>query len=174
MSVIFVAAYNFQVLVPLLTFRRLSGSSELYGIVMSFLGLGAVTGSLLIASWVRPGMALIAACCGLLSACHVWLALPLGVEFALAGMFLLGVACGLFNVTVASTLQLRARDDMRGRVMAIYNIAILGCGLVGAPLIGTLADAVGVSDTYLAIAAVCAGPAAMTAWTWLTRNGPER
>src|SRR5271155_2276138 len=52
MSVVFVAAYNFQVMVPLFTSRMLGGSSELYGIVMSFLGLGAVTGSLLIASWV--------------------------------------------------------------------------------------------------------------------------
>ena len=40
MSVVFVAAYNFQVLVPLFTFRMLGGSSELYGVVMSFLGLG--------------------------------------------------------------------------------------------------------------------------------------
>jgi hypothetical protein len=70
MSVVFVAAYNFQVLVPLLTFRMLGGSSELYGVVMSCLGLGAVTGSLLIASWVKPGVMMIAAWCGLLSIVH--------------------------------------------------------------------------------------------------------
>ena len=40
MSVVFVAAYNFQILVPLLTFRMLGGSSELYGVVMSFLAGG--------------------------------------------------------------------------------------------------------------------------------------
>jgi MFS family permease len=167
MGVIFVAAYNFQVLVPLLTFRMLGGSSELYGIVMSSLGLGAVTGSLLIASWVKPGVMMIAAWCGLLSVVHIWLALPFGVYFALAGVFLLGVSCGFFNVTVASTLQLRARDDVRGRVMAMYSIGILGSGLVGAPLAGTLADMVGVSVTLLIIAAICAITAAMTAWTWL-------
>jgi len=167
MSVVFVAAYNFQVLVPLLTFRMLGGSSELYGVVMSCLGLGAVTGSLLIASWVKPGMMMIAVWCGLLSIVHIWLALPFGVYFALAGMFLLGVSCGFFNVTVASTLQLRARDDVRGRVMAMYSIGILGSGLIGAPLAGTLADTVGVSNTFLIIVAICATTAAMTAWTWL-------
>ncbi len=167
MSVIFVAAYNFQVLVPLLTFRMLGGPSELYGVVMSCLGLGAVTGSLLIASWVKPGVMMIAVWCGLLSVIHIWLTLPLGVYFVLAGMFLLGVFCGFFNVTVASTLQLRARDDMRGRVMAMYSIGILGSGLVGAPLAGTLADMVGVSATFLIIAAICAVTAATTAWTWL-------
>jgi len=72
-----------------------------------------------------------------------------------------------FNVTVASTLQLRARDDVRGRVMAMYSIGILGSGLIGAPLVGILADMVGVSGTFLIIAAVCAATAATTAWTWL-------
>jgi predicted MFS family arabinose efflux permease len=168
MSVVFVAAYNFQVLVPLLTSRMLGGSSELYGVVMSSLGLGAVAGSLLIASWVKPGVMMVAVWCGFLSVVHVWLALPFGVYCALAGMFLLGVSCGFFNVTVAGTLQLRARDDVRGRVMALYSIGILGSGLVGAPLAGTLADRVGVSATFSIIAAICAITAATTACTWLT------
>ena len=165
MSVVFVTAYNLQVMVPLLTSRMLGGSSELYGIVMSSLGLGAVTGSLLIASWVRPGVMMVALWCGLLSIVHIWLAVPFGVYFTLSGMFLLGVSCGFFNVTVTSTLQLRARDDVRGRVMAMYSIGILGSGLLGAPLAGILADTVGVSDTFLVIAAICAGTAAATAWT---------
>jgi len=167
MSVVFVAAYNFQVLVPLLTSRMLGGTSELYGVVMSALGFGSVAGSLLIASWVKPGVMMIAVWCGLMSVVHVWLALPLGIYCALAGMFLLGVSCGFFNVTVASTLQLRARHDVRGRVMALYSIGILGSGLVGAPLAGTLADRVGVSATFLIIAAICAVTAATTGWAWL-------
>jgi predicted MFS family arabinose efflux permease len=165
-SVIFVAAYNFQVMVPLVASRILGGPSELYGIVMSSLGLGAVTGSLLIASWVKPGVMMVAVCCGLLSIVHIWLVLPFGAYFSVVGMFLLGVSSGLFNVTVTSTLQLRARDDLRGRVMAMYSIGILGSALVGAPLAGTLADTVGVSDTFLIVAAICAGTAAATGWTW--------
>lgn len=163
MFAVFLTVYNFQVLAPLLTFRVLGGSVALYGVVMSALGLGAVTGSLLIAPWVTPGPRMVAWWCGLLSIVHIALALPLGTSFALTGMFLLGVACGFFSVTVAATLQIRARDDMRGRVMAVYSVAILGSGLVGAPLIGTVADAVGVSGTFLIIAAVCAGAAAAAA-----------
>jgi MFS family permease len=167
MSVVFVAAYNFQVLVPLLTSRMLGGASEVLGVAMSCLGLGAVTGSLLIASSVRPGVMLIALWSGLLSIVHIWLMLPLGTVFALCGLFLLGVSCGFFNVTITSTLQLRTRDDMRGRVMAMYPIGILGSGLVGAPLAGMLADTVGMSGTFLIIAVVCAATAAASAWTWL-------
>jgi len=170
MSVIFVTAYNFQVMVPLFASRMLGGSSEFYGVVMSCLGLGAVTGSLLIASWVKPGVIMVALCCGLLSAVHIWLVLPLGVYFALAGMFLLGVSAGFFNVTVTATLQARARDDLRGRVMAMYSIGILGSGLIGAPLAGTLADMVGVPHTLLIIATICADIAAATAWAWLAHE----
>jgi MFS family permease len=169
LSVIFIAAYNFQVMVPLVASRMLGGSSELLGIVMSFLGLGAVTGSLLSASRTRPGVVMVAVCCGLLGMIHIWLALPLGVYFAVAGMFLLGVFCGLFNVTVTSTLQLRARDDVRGRVMSLYSIGILGSALIGAPLAGTLADTVGVSETFLIIAAICAGTALAITGTWAKR-----
>lgn len=166
MSVAFITAYNFQVLVPLFASRVLGGSSELYGVAMSSLGLGAVVGSLAIASRVKTGVAMVAVWCGLLGVVHVWLSLACGVYFGLAGMVLLGVACGIFNVTITSTLQLRARDELRGRVMSTYSIGVLGSALVGAPLAGILGDAVGVSDTFLLIAVVCAGTAVAVACIW--------
>jgi MFS family permease len=165
-SIIFVAAYNFQVMIPLLASHMLGGSSELFGIAMSSLGLGAVIGSFLIASWVKSGVMMVAVWCGLLSIVHIWLALPFAIYFTLSGVFLLGVSCGFFNVTVTSILQLRARDDVRGRVMSLYSIGILGSALVGAPLAGILADTVGVSGTFLIIAAICAGTASTIVWTW--------
>jgi hypothetical protein len=66
---------------------------------------------------------------GLLSIVYIWLTLPFGVYFALAGMFLLGVSRRFLNVTVTSTLQLRAGDEVRGRVMAMYSIGIPGSAL---------------------------------------------
>lgn len=167
MSVIFIAAYNLQVMVPLVASRMLGGSSEALGIAMSSLGLGAVTGSLIIASRVRPGLIMIAVGCGLLSFVHIWLSLLSGVYFSIAGVFLLGVSCGLFNVTVASTLQIRARDNVRGRVMSTYSIGILGSALIGAPLFGRMADTIGVSGTFLVIAVICAGTGLAITWAWI-------
>ena len=105
--------------------------------------------------------------CGLLSFVHTWLSLLSGVFFSIAGMFLLGVSCGVFNVTVTGTLQVKARDDMRGRVMSTYTIGILGSALIGAPLVGRLADTIGVSGTFLVIAAICAGTASAIAGAWV-------
>ena len=82
-------------------------------------------------------------------------------------MFLLGVSCGFFNVAITSTLQARARDDVRGRVMSTYSIGILGSALVGAPLAGVLADSVGVSKTFLIISGICAATALAVAGAWI-------
>jgi MFS family permease len=158
MSVIFIAAYNLQVMVPLVAARMLGGSSESLGLAMSSLGLGTVTGSMVIASRVKPGLMMIAVGCGLLSFVHIWLSVLSGVYFSVAGIFLLGVSCGIFNVTVSGTLQVKARDDVRGRVMSTYTIGILGSALTGGPLFGRLTDTIGVSATCLVIAAVCAAP----------------
>jgi predicted MFS family arabinose efflux permease len=53
----------------------------------------------------------------------------------------------------------------------MYSIGILGSGLIGAPLAGTLADTVGVSETFLIIAAICGSTAAAIA---LTRSKYEK
>jgi len=167
MSVIFIAAYNFQVMVPLAAARMLDGSSQSLGIAMSCLGLGAVAGSLIIASRVKPGLMMIAVGCGLLSFVHIWLSLSSTVYFSVAGIFLLGVSCGIFNVAVSGTLQVTARDEVRGRVMSTYSIGILGSALIGAPLFGRLADSIGVSGTFLIIAVICAGTALAISWAWI-------
>jgi predicted MFS family arabinose efflux permease len=172
MSVIFIAAYNLQVMVPLVAAQMLGGSSESLGLAMSSLGLGAVTGSIIIASRVKPGLMMIAVGCGLLSFVHIWLSLLSGVYFSVAGIFLVGLSCGIFNVAVSGTLQVKARDDVRGRVMSTYTIGILGSALIGAPLFGRLADTIGVSGTFLVIAAVCAGTALTITWAWIKNQNP--
>lgn len=166
MLAVFSVAYNFQVMVPLLASRVLGGSSGFYGALMSCLGFGAVSGSLLIASWARSSVSLVATLSMLLGLSYAWLAAPFGPYAAFACIFLLGTTCGLFNVTVSRILQHRARDDLRGRVMAVYTIGILGTALIGAPMAGILSDVVGVPVTCLLIAVTCLGTAVATASAW--------
>jgi predicted MFS family arabinose efflux permease len=82
-------------------------------------------------------------------------------------VFLLGMSCGFFNVAVSGTLQAKARDAVRDRVMSTYSIGILGSALIGAPLFGRLADTIGLSGTFLVIAATCAGTALTATWSWI-------
>jgi MFS family permease len=53
-------------------------------------------------------------------------------------LFFMGAASFAFIATANTTLQLTARPEMRGRVMALYAIAFLGSTPVGSPIIGSI------------------------------------
>jgi MFS family permease len=62
------------------------------------------------------------------------------LELALAGMVALGAASVAFFVTANSTLQLTARPEMRGRVMALYGMVFLGSTPFGGPVAGWVGE----------------------------------
>ncbi len=119
MTVIFVAAYNFQISLALVASDVLVGDGRTYGTLMSALGLGAVVGSLALARYARIGVPMILACAGALAAAQVAVSAVHSLLPLLAAIFAYGVSAGLFSVTVIGTLQSQASDDMRGRVMAL-------------------------------------------------------
>jgi len=61
-------------------------------------------------------------------------------------------------------IQGRVPDALRGRVMAVYSLMLLGGGPVGALLVGLMADHT--SEQFTAL--VCAGILlAFSVWIWL-------
>jgi MFS family permease len=66
--------------------------------------------------------------------------------YAPAFLFLIGV--GFFTVIatslIAATIQLRVPHELRGRVMSLYMLTIIGIPSAGAFLSGALADLFGV------------------------------
>ncbi|MCI1672678.1 MAG: MFS transporter [Bifidobacterium tibiigranuli] len=58
---------------------------------------------------------------------------------------LLGVGYGsiTFNSTAKTSLQLASRPDFRGRVMALWAMAWGGSSVLGAPLVGWVAEQFG-------------------------------
>jgi MFS family permease len=63
--------------------------------------------------------------------------------FAMVALVPMGACSMAFIATANSTLQLNARDDMRGRVMAVYALVFLGSTPIGGPLIGWISQAWG-------------------------------
>jgi MFS family permease len=55
-------------------------------------------------------------------------------------MIPLGAASVAFFVTANSTLQLTARPEMRGRVMALYGMVFLGSTPFGGPVAGWVGE----------------------------------
>ena len=59
---------------------------------------------------------------------------------AMVGLVPMGFSSMTFIATANSTLQLEARHEMRGRVMALYALVFLGSTPIGGPIIGWISQ----------------------------------
>lgn len=131
-------------LLPAVSVDRLGTGSDGYAWMLSAVGVGALVGALIVASfggWKRV----------LLSAGVIVGAVSLGF-LALVPTLLLAVICCvgvgggliLFFATGQATLQLASTDHNRGRVMGIWLMVLSGAHPLGHLLAGRLADTIGV------------------------------
>ncbi len=105
-------------------------------LLTSVLAVGSVAGSLLAARqanvrlrhliWVGAAVCLTQLLAALAPSEPIFLVL----------LVLLGVSSVMLGVSANSTVQLAAADNMRGRVMGIYLLAVIGAGCIGGPLVG--------------------------------------
>lgn len=132
--------FNFQILLALLATDTFHGEGSLYGLLMSVFGAGALSGSLIVASWSDPTVRRVGDL-GLvfgLSLLALAGAPTLPLTFIAAAV--LGVAFSLFLATCSGFLQVHTDAGFRGRVMALYTVAFLGTAPVGGPLLGWVAE----------------------------------
>jgi predicted MFS family arabinose efflux permease len=151
--VVAAAGYNFQVLLPIVASNALNGGADLYGELMSMLGVGALIGSLFMASRVRPTLLGLAFWCAALAVGEIGLSLSFHRAEAFAAALAMGVASASFTITASSILQINTVDGFRGRVMSLYTTAFFGSGCIGAPVAGGLAQYFGVR-VALTVAAI--------------------
>jgi MFS family permease len=142
MAVAGTLAYNFSILLPLMTeFVFHAGPGE-YGVLFSLMGTGAVVGGLVIAGRRASARILIASILvfgAMVVAAGV--APTLAVEMAL--MVPLGAASTGFISNANALLQLGSAPEMRGRIMALFSIVFVGSTPIGGPLVGWIAEAFG-------------------------------
>ena len=118
-------------------FRR---GPETYGNLLALMGLGSIFGSLTIASagnFKKKGLVALVALMllgGCISAFALSKSVPLsGIILVLAGASMMAVFA-----TVSSLVQLITTNEMRGRVMSVYNVAFRGGMPMGNLLSGWL------------------------------------
>jgi MFS family permease len=143
MGLVGLLAYEFQVSLPVLAQQTFHGGSETYGFMTAAMGVGAVIGGLFTAARGRTGLRpMIIASTGFGIAILVSAAAPI---FALACVALLfvGWASVSFIAIGNSTIQLSAAPHMRGRAIALWQVAFQGTTPIGGPLIGWI---IAVSD----------------------------
>jgi MFS family permease len=142
-AVIGTLAWEFNVTLPLMASKVFGGGVAAYGVMASVMGAGAVVGGLISAARPRPrARALCLAAIGwgiAILAAAVAPSLP--VE--LAALVFVGYGSITFNSLAKTTLQLAAKPEMRGRVMALWALAWLGSTPVGGPIVGWVGQVAG-------------------------------
>jgi len=151
-------AMSQSVLMPIYAQEVLGGNEETLGYLLGASGLGALLGSLYLAtrrSVVGLGrviafgpVVLGATLAGFAFSHHLWLSIPLMV---IAG------AAMLTTIASANTvLQTIVEDGQRARVMSLFTVAFMGMAPFGSLLAGSVATVVGVQWTLLIAGAACA------------------
>lgn len=127
---------------PVFTKQVYAGGPETFTLLLSVSGVGSVVGALIVAGRTKKTgkgrLALILlAVLGSLIALFGWTRwLPL----SFAAIFFVGAALmGAFQM-IASLVQEISTDEMRGRVMSIYNVAFRGGMPIGSAVTGQMMD----------------------------------
>ena len=113
---------------------------EVYGNLLSLMGIGSIVGSLTVAGMGnirRKGrFAIIMLMC--LGAAIAAFALSKRLPFSYAALVVVGASMMMVFATVTSLVQLITTNEMRGRVMSVYNCAFRGGMPMGNLLSGWL------------------------------------
>lgn len=133
--------FPYMQMVPVIARETLNVGAGLMGILMGADGLGAIIGSIAIASFgqlryhgrVYLGGSLIGLVLVLAFAASQWFAVSLPV------LILLGLGTAGFGTMQSTIIVISASDDMRGRALGVISLAI-GAGPIGALLIGAVAE----------------------------------
>jgi MFS family permease len=171
-AVIGTLAWEFQVSLPLMASKVFHGGAGSYGVMASVMGGGAVVGGLISAARSRPrARALCLAAIGWGIAILAAAVAP-SLALELAALVFVGYGSITFNSLAKTTLQLAARPEMRGRVMALWALAWLGSTPIGGPIIGWAGQAIGARWALVigGLAALACGVAALPALTRIDRR----
>ena len=142
----------FSTLIPVYAKDIFHGTASTFGVIDSFIGLGAFAGAIFLAS-LKAGRNLrkILAIntfvfgAGLVLFSHTTL-YPVALLFAVIAAF------GMMSqITITNTLiQTTVNPAMRGRVISIYAMAFFGMQPLGGLLIGFVSEHIGVKNTVMA------------------------
>jgi MFS family permease len=142
MAVAGTMAYNFSIILPLMTRFVFHAGAGAYGVLFSLMGTGAVIGGLAIAGRRASARILVGSVLafgGTVVAAAI--APTLAVEMLV--MLPLGAASTGFISNANALLQLGSGPEMRGRVMALFSVVFVGSTPVGGPLVGWIAERFG-------------------------------
>lgn len=149
---------SYITLLPVLAREVLGAGAGGYGALLGGAGLGAMGGALATASR-RSGAGTVRAVAfgqAILGVGLMALAASRRVEVALAFMVMIGAAVAVQLSVSNAALQMKAPDELRGRVISLYIWIFAGLAPVGGLAAGAVAEVLGATWTAAACGLACA------------------
>ena len=157
LALIALTAAPYNTLMPAVVHEAFAGNAETLGFLVGAAGMGAICGTLLLASRrnVRGLVRFIVAAALVSGSALIALSWSRWLALSLVLMAVIGFGILVISVAVNIILQTIVDDDKRGRVMSLYTAAFLGVVPFGGLIAGVLADHVGATNTLLAGGIIC-------------------
>ncbi|HET9733220.1 MAG TPA: MFS transporter [Acidimicrobiales bacterium] len=174
MAIIGTFALNFQTVLPLLAKVTFHGNAGTYSAMTVAMGVGALVGALVAANRARPTPKLL-----------LWSSVAFAGVMGVAGLAPNAVvvlpvlaAMGLTNIVLIAAsntmLQLDAAPEMRGRVLALRALTVLGSTPIGGPIVGWVCERFGARWGLGLGAVATAAGCALYAWHTGNRRAGRR
>lgn len=165
MGVVSCFGLNFQITSAMMATQTFGLPAGGYGLMSTFLAIGAVSGSLLVARRNHPRIRLIILAALLFG---TFLGL-LSLTPSYAWFLVVSIPTGFLSMTLISSanaaVQVSTDAQFRGRVMAIYSMIFLGTTPIGAPIVGWIGEHFG-ARWSMGIGAVVSIATALAAAIW--------
>ncbi len=136
---------SYQNLLPAFSRDIWHAGSQGYGLLLAAAGGGALAGAFGLASFKRiPKQGAVMLLGGLIfCASLIIFALSPFFVLALVLLFVAGVTSTVFSTIISTFIQLSVPNEMRGRVMSLYTVTLIGLPSLGALGSGALAEWLG-------------------------------
>jgi MFS family permease len=150
---------SYSVLMPVFAKEVLHGGSHTYGFLMGAAGFGALMGAFFLASRKTVLMLgrIVPAAALLFGTGLIILSLTRNSIISVILMVFIGLGMMMQSASSNTILQTITDDNMRGRVMSFYTMAVMGTVPLGSLLAGAMAKVIGTPLT------MCAGGVATIA-----------
>ncbi|GAB6153537.1 MFS transporter [Desulfosporosinus burensis] len=143
--------FNFNILLPVFTKDVLHQGEQVYGLLMSTLGVGSLLGAIMVSikSKIGPHSKILIFSTLMVSIMFILISFTKTYYYTAILLLLGGVATIWFTTNANSTLQITSKDEYRGRVMSVYSLVFAGSTPIGNMFAGFVAGKLGAENAFL-------------------------
>jgi predicted MFS family arabinose efflux permease len=159
-------AYNWSLVLPLLARFALDSGAEGFGALNAAMGIGSTIGAFALATRLRASLRLLLISAALFAGAMLVLAHAPNMPVALVMLVGTGILSVSFNATNNTLLQIEAREELRGRVLALYMFLMVGSTPLGSAVTGLVANTFDVRLALQINASICLFGLLLTVLFW--------